>query len=890
MSDRIPSQLKAKKHWVVRHNKAPINMITGVMNGWDNPNTWTSYDEALRIYREEPDKYSGIGCISYDDESDPDDRVVWVDLDNCRDPVNDWTSEWAQHILDKLKSPYGPSISGCGFRVVCLGKLPENIVEGKGPQDDIPPEVMEHIFAEKPKVKESYDAGKAVFNGIELHQGIGKDGKPGVKHLTITDTWPEFNIGNGKLENRTIELAEICQPFLKGEEHKSKTSSNSGKKKTSDSGKRTSSLPTLPITTVINTTGFDKSGNELVGPHPIFGSTNGHNLTVNVAENSWYCHHAGDEWGQIGGDAWLWIACECGTIAWKDCKAGALIDPKVINKCKEYALSKGYLTEDVLFPERKVIKNAVERSMKLMADSDFDPLVVFDSENANLLALLKSDAPGEYERIFRYLKGKKLRVTALDKLVNSIIKAKNHGNPSDEEKIEPANWVIEYFMEYELWHTKDKVGYITVNGEHLPIKSSDFDDILTTTFNSETGDSISRSYRETATETLKGWAMRGEVHDIEVRVARRDDKIYLDMANDAREVIEITKEGWRIIKDPPVRFRRPSSMQPLPYPVKGGSLEDFRAVMNLSDDQWVLVQGFIVDMISPYGAYPVLCFIGEGGRLKTKMTERIKKIIDPHSANIFSYPKNDVDTRIIIYENNLVVPFDNIRWLEPDESDEFCKVSTGAGWPQRKFYTQRELIIAHVLKPLILNGIRYFVTQTDLMDRDILIEPPLLTTKITEKEATQTFSDIHPRALGGLLDVAVIGLKNYDSTISSDTRMVDFARWVMACFGPEKGKKFLELYKENKRSTLRHASEGNLLIDTLVAFMKDKREWNGTATELLKVLESETKYCIKPKGWPASAISLSNKINELGLQIKECGIQIDRIPHGRLLKMTHREA
>ena len=52
--------------------------------------------------------------------------------------------------------------------------------------------------------------------------------------------------------------------------------------------------------------------------------------------------------------------------------------------------------------------------------------------------------------------------------------------------------------------------------------------------------------------------------DVHIRVAGHDGKLYLDLADDAWRAVEIDEAGWRIVDEPPVRFRRAAGMQPLP--------------------------------------------------------------------------------------------------------------------------------------------------------------------------------------------------------------------------------------------------------------------------------------------------------------------------------------
>jgi hypothetical protein len=49
--------------------------------------------------------------------------------------------------------------------------------------------------------------------------------------------------------------------------------------------------------------------------------------------------------------------------------------------------------------------------------------------------------------------------------------------------------------------------------------------------------------------------------------------IYIDLANDAWEAVEVTATGWRVISNPPVRFRRGRGMAPLPTLWRAGALK-----------------------------------------------------------------------------------------------------------------------------------------------------------------------------------------------------------------------------------------------------------------------------------------------------------------------------
>src|SRR5271157_6266421 len=102
-------------------------------------------------------------------------------------------------------------------------------------------------------------------------------------------------------------------------------------------------LPPLDVLDVIDTSGFTREGDELVGPDPLIGSVSGTNLKVNPSKNTWCSFHNNLK---RGGDAWLWLAIECGAIRLEDSGPGALADPEVIEKVKCFAVQQGYFTAE----------------------------------------------------------------------------------------------------------------------------------------------------------------------------------------------------------------------------------------------------------------------------------------------------------------------------------------------------------------------------------------------------------------------------------------------------------------------------------------------------------------------------------------------------------------
>jgi hypothetical protein len=71
-------------------------------------------------------------------------------------------------------------------------------------------------------------------------------------------------------------------------------------------------------------------------------------------------------------------------------------------------------------------------------------------------------------------------------------------------------------------------------------------------------------------------------------------RLYLDLCDESWRAVEIDAAGWRLIDNPPVRFRRAAGMQPLPIPVSGGSVETLRFFLNVKTDAHFVLGLFVI--------------------------------------------------------------------------------------------------------------------------------------------------------------------------------------------------------------------------------------------------------------------------------------------------------
>ena len=223
-------------------------------------------------------------------------------------------------------------------------------------------------------------------------------------------------------------------------------------------------------------------------------------------------------------------------------------------------------------------------------------------------------------------------------------KSAKSGSRKDEQK--QADIVIQLASDAELFHDPDGAPYATFEvNEHIetwPMRSRTFKGFLLKRFFEETGSAPNAQAMRDALGVLESRALfDGAEIEVFVRLAELDGAIYLDLANDSWEAVEITAEGWNVVTDPLVKFRRTRGMRLLPRPERGGSLLDLRPFVNVgSDSDWVLLVAWLVAALRPWGPYPVLVIHGEQGSAKSTLARVLRMLLDPNSAPLRSEPRD----------------------------------------------------------------------------------------------------------------------------------------------------------------------------------------------------------------------------------------------------------
>jgi hypothetical protein len=337
-------------------------------------------------------------------------------------------------------------------------------------------------------------------------------------------------------------------------------------------------------------------------------------------------------------------------------------------------------------------------------------------------------------------------------------------------------------------------------------------------------------------------------------------------------------------------------MLPLPYPRRGGRLDDLADLLNLDHD-WPLVAAWLVGQLHPRGPYPVLSLVNEAGTGKTFTSVLLRSVLDPNQAPTRTPPRDSRDLMIAAH-NAWVICFDNLSSLPGWLSDDLCRLATGSGFATRELYSDLDETIISAARPMILNGIADVARSGDLVDRSILLTPPPIgeRQRRPETELFDRFADLHPGVFAALLDGAALAVADVERvTLERLPRMADFARWAYAAapaLGFD-GDRFLAAYFANRRGADEAAVESSLIGSALVALMADRDRWHGTATQLLAALAAHVEPSVREhdRDWPASAQALGSALRRITPQLRRLGLHVTRSTghHPRTLTVTRQE-
>lgn len=433
---------------------------------------------------------------------------------------------------------------------------------------------------------------------------------------------------------------------------------------------------------------------------------------------------------------------------------------------------------------------------------------------------------------------------------------------------------------FTLLHDKNGDTYAQDNstGEVSRTAGRQFKDRVTAAFFQHHGLAVrEQAWRESLTTVQALARYEGELTAVYIRVAGGDGCYWVDLCQPGNSrAVQIDAQGWRIVERAPVVFVRCESMQPLPDPVHGSSIEPLWNIANVPQPMRPLVLTWLLDCLRPDTPYPGLELVGEQGCGKSTTAEALRRLVDPNGCNLRGAPKSIEDVYVAAGQNHIVA-YENISHLNAPMQDALAILSTGGGFAKRRLFTDADEHVINVRRPWLVNGISVCVTQQDLVDRVVSVECPVIEVRQSSTKQWQAFETALPGLLGALYSLfagALRELPNVQLAKADRPRLVEFVTMGMAMHQAcgEDPAKFLNQFKKTRIEAVARTLDASPVASAVTEFLeKNPQGIEAPVKSILQHLEN-----FKPMGaeaWPRSPKGLGDALRRAAPALRQLGIE-----------------
>ena len=395
----------------------------------------------------------------------------------------------------------------------------------------------------------------------------------------------------------------------------------------------------------------------------------------------------------------------------------------------------------------------------------------------------------------------------------------------------------------------------------FPIRSADFRDWITANYYSEFESAPSELALRDALRTLEARAQYGDTpaQKIDRRLSFEGDpfapsKVFLDLANPAGEILEITSQGWNITDNLRRSFRQSASTLPLPVPPPATNnqqpatnnqqpaspLDQFAKLFHLAPTARTRIFTWLTAALRPIGPYPILVLRGPGSSGKSVLARALRVLIDPSTAPLRRLPARDREVLHLALQNWILV-FDHVHRVPLKISEALCAISSGDALEVAQ-PDARDAALMEVARPMILiapldEAQSPWNPPRSLANRSLTVDLPPIAAPLPEAAVWSTFESLRAPALGALAQaVSSALLRIRDIDLGNVARFPDCAAWAAAA-GPALGldaDAIVEAVADPDSVWI----GSDPLRDTLYTLLRSSPAWSGDATALLTQLRA----------------------------------------------------
>ena len=385
-----------------------------------------------------------------------------------------------------------------------------------------------------------------------------------------------------------------------------------------------------------------------------------------------------------------------------------------------------------------------------------------------------------------------------------------------------------------------------------PLRSAAFRDWLTHEFYKQSAAAPSASAFRAVLRTLESQARYGEMPTAKFdhRIGFEGDpyapsRIIIDLANNARELVDISSSGWQITDNFQHSFRQSQTMLPLPVPPESHAAappDQLRKLLNLAPGaDWHRILAWLTSALRPTGPYPILVITGPARSGKSVLARALRALIDPSTVPVRRFPRRDRDL-LQLAVHNWILAFDLVHRITPAISDTLCAISSGDTLeiPQPDL---RDPVAFQVARPIILVAPHdetraAWTPPHTLASRTITVDLAPLTARRPEAAIWRDFEALRPAAFATLCDAVSQAMHRIrDIDLAEMTRFPDSAVWVAAA-APALGLKESDIVEAFADPASAWAGSDPLREAVHALLDQTAGAWTGDATALMQELRN----------------------------------------------------